>query len=218
MDQGNRSIPGYSLVELLVTLVIVAGLLGLLLPALQRARMSANETACLRNNTSNGRSFLLHAFERDGRFPPMFHAFSPGQSGKIMVRVHPRTPREAGIHHIDKDLLVCPADQGRGTVPVREEAAVTQQVMSYGYNVELPIRGATLDDLTQPRRTAVLYDGSMSGPGRGKNVEGVYDDSYEFVAKAHTRRHNRDETAIVLFADWHASSVDQIAPEQVLLP
>lgn len=207
---------GYSLIELLVTLAIVAGLIGLLLPALQNARMSANKSECLMNKSSNGRALLLHAFERDGRFPPMFHGFSPGQSGKIMVRVHPRTAGEAGINHMQGPMMVCPSDQQRGTIPVRQRAAVTHQVMSYGYNVELALKNAVLDDLAHPRRTAVLYDGSMSGPGRGKNVEGLYHDSYEFVTKAHTPRHG--EAVNVVFADWHASSVNQLQPEQVLLP
>ncbi|MFW6058691.1 MAG: prepilin-type N-terminal cleavage/methylation domain-containing protein [Phycisphaeraceae bacterium] len=216
MLRRNRPIGGYTLIELLVTLVIVAILLGVLLPALQRARASAQKVQCLAHQASSGKSLLLHTFERDGRFPPMFHGFSPGESGKIIVQVRPRTPKEAGTEYMDTQNMICPTDTIRGTVPIRKQDTTEHQVMSYGYNIELPIKQATLNGLARPSGTTVMFDGSMSGSGRGRNVEGTYADSYAFVETAHSARH--DGAANALFADWHARTISQINADDVLLP
>jgi prepilin-type N-terminal cleavage/methylation domain-containing protein/prepilin-type processing-associated H-X9-DG protein len=65
--QSRRS--GFTLVELLVVIGIIAVLIGLLLPALNRARSQAKFTACLANLRSIGQSVMIYTSVSKGVLP-----------------------------------------------------------------------------------------------------------------------------------------------------
>ena len=60
----------FTLVELLVVIGIIAVLVGILLPALTRARSSANRAVCLSNQRQLATALLLYASENKGSIPP----------------------------------------------------------------------------------------------------------------------------------------------------
>jgi competence protein ComGC len=60
---------GFTLVELLVVIGIIALLIGILLPVLSRARAAANRTACLSNVRQLYNGILLYCNDNDGCFP-----------------------------------------------------------------------------------------------------------------------------------------------------
>ncbi|HVT88214.1 MAG TPA: type II secretion system protein [Tepidisphaeraceae bacterium] len=64
-----RKVRAFTLVELLAVIGIIAVLVSLLLPALGRARESANRTACLSNLRQLGMAFQLYVQDNNGTYP-----------------------------------------------------------------------------------------------------------------------------------------------------
>ena len=65
----RRAGRAFTLIELLVVVVVISILVGLLLPALQQARMAAKTVACLNNLKQMGTAIAMYCNDNEGKYP-----------------------------------------------------------------------------------------------------------------------------------------------------
>ncbi len=99
MSRSNRRIYGFTLIELLVVIAIIAVLLGLLLPALGKARLTAQTVKSKANLRSMGQLQMLYAGEfRDSYINPFNTSKTGGGFGAGTGWASARKPGLAGVY------------------------------------------------------------------------------------------------------------------------
>ena len=104
---------GFTLVELLVVIGIIALLISILLPALNQARKQAMAAKCLSNLRQIGQSLALYANDNQGYWPVAEHIGSPSEFAKLGM-THTRFENSDGLPG---------PSQGLGTRPCRARAS-----------------------------------------------------------------------------------------------
>lgn len=159
---------GFTLVELLVVLSIIAMLMGILMPALGAARRSAYKTGCKQNLHGCAIAFRMYLDENRNTMPVIFNM--PNST----VQTEPNSTAlyaSIGKYISGKESLKCPADKwpGKNSSYFREEGS------SYEYNSRLG--GRKVEDSWFAKRFGtsevwILHD--YDGFHGSKNSRGEY--------------------------------------------
>ena len=161
---GENNPPGFTLVELLVVLAVVAVLVALGGVGWAAARDQSRQAACLQTLRSLGQGVLLYANDHAGEFPRSYHSAGahrePGWAASIAPYLGASEELDyAGWTRFFNRYYRCPLDSNRDP-----------SLYSYGLNVYLEVqpggdsyRGSPttwrrLQSIPQPSRTILLAE------------------------------------------------------------
>jgi prepilin-type N-terminal cleavage/methylation domain-containing protein/prepilin-type processing-associated H-X9-DG protein len=178
MKRNSHSKEGFTLLELLVVVAILAVLAALLLPAVNRAKDSARRTSCLNNLKQISLGLRMYADDSqdtspNSEAPPLWLTNSPWHTYKALMQDYVGT---RGVSPRRDHLFACPADKffypDYGAARVRESHH-RQPMFDYSsyafnggnYNTNFPgIGGLRLGDVRDPTKTILVTEAPAMWP------------------------------------------------------
>jgi prepilin-type N-terminal cleavage/methylation domain-containing protein/prepilin-type processing-associated H-X9-DG protein len=161
----DRSTRGFTLVELLVVIGIIALLVGILLPALNKARRAAQTTKCLANLRSIGQAMQIYATDNKGWLPG-----SGATSGRCFF---PDNPVPPPLQNATPPIITNGNIQGLQPIYPSDYIAPLAQVMQIhlkedNTNPTDPSESDRFADYVQiPEFQCPTYQGTIARPSNG---------------------------------------------------
>jgi prepilin-type N-terminal cleavage/methylation domain-containing protein/prepilin-type processing-associated H-X9-DG protein len=175
----TRERAGFTLIEMLVVIAIIAVLAAILFPVFARARAKARSTRCIANLKQIGNAYMMYSDDYDERSPwaidcadqnaPEIWAAFPEYQAWIPYM--PRLKDVLNPYIKNPEIWHCPADTGYDTL---EDSGVLLNGRptafhafgsSYMYQTIITFRGGLASALKDPVNINIFFDGHGSWHG-----------------------------------------------------
>lgn len=193
---------GFTLVELLVVISIIAVLAGLLLSVVQRTRENAKVVLCTNNLRTLADAFGRYAANNNGTFPPAYDKDAEPPSYAVW---------SAAL--VNGGYLNEPAEGGRAVFlcPFEPDADEPDSYLYRSYAYNIPGEDADpvyVNRVNQPARTILLAEWYGDDPEYKIDDHALWDDDgWSWRRSGGIYAHHPNGGSNVLFYDLHVESV-----------
>jgi general secretion pathway protein G len=205
MSNRETAVPGhprrgFTLVELLVVIGIIAVLIAILLPALAKANRSAQQVNCASNLRQLGYAFVLYCDDHKGVYPAAQDPVKPGVWLWMGRGWRPLLEPYASRSSSTPGVFFCPADR---------QAADKYDNTSYAYSMsfyhsvdQINAMTALADNYSNPQPPMTVKLGGVRFPSQ-KILAGEWASVHEPMETTDPGWFGPGGTRVFLFADGH---------------
>ena len=230
MKVAPRPPRGFTLVELLVVIGIIALLIGILMPALAKAREQANAVKCMSNQRQIGQALVMFSNEHKGFLPKAWFndgvVWSQMNGGKRTWQF--QDPMFGWTYILslymgrNKEAFRCPGDdtdhvydkENDGLPGLPDEPTADNIPGSYRLNISNlpngPFEAIKITRLSSPSESIIIADGRQGFQNNAWNQLATWEEPRAHVSErntanvAYNRHRNR---GMYVFADGHADNL-----------
>lgn len=204
--QRRQKITGFTLVELLVVIAIIALLMGILIPALGRARRQGRKIACLSNLRQMGIALQAYVIDNDYRLPPSScHLSDPNE---YWLRILAKYTRQGLLLRCSEDKAHDFVDWGKPLGPDINGLRWSSFALNSMLDPDCAFNGGRYNSIMNIRKPMYCIYVSES-PSSWKNYDHLHPEGWGSLAEAKGQvawdRH--DGTSNYLFVDGHTENL-----------